>query len=597
MKKKTTAGGLSLAGFFLCPVLTFILTESYNYNPFTDMKPVVWLLNGSVYWLFAAVLVMLTGRLRMALRLQTLFSMTAGLANYYVLEFRSSPILPWDIFSARTAASVADNFSYALPGRVRWVLSGFALLLVIQQIFRGRVTGRRQRLAGMTAAVLLLFGLAFCLHQDEVISGLRLYDKMFTPGVVQKRNGSAVAFMMEMKYLMVEKPSGYDAKACEGQLKQYGTEPGSGAAEEEKPPNIIVIMDEAFSDPACLGAFSCNQAYMPYFHSLQGAEHTITGTLHVSVLGGNTANTEFEFLTGNTMAFLPQGSIPYQQYIRGRVPSLVSLLQEAGYQCIAMHPYHAKGWNRNQVYPWLGFGEVRFLEDYQDPELVRKYVSDSADFQQIITEYEQRDKSRPLFLFNVTMQNHGGYGQEFVNFTPGIHAQDIQSAALSDYLSLLSLTDQALSDLIGYFAREKERTIVVFFGDHQPGDAVAAPIFRAGGINPEALTREQEASRYQVPFLLWANFEIEEKQEIETSANFLALEVLRQADLPLNGYYGYLETLQRKYPVISAKQVQTAAGERLTDEEREASQELLTYQKLQYYRMFDAEGIHEQICE
>ena len=82
MKKKTTAGGLSLAGFFLCPVLTFILTESYNYNPFTDMKPVVWLLNGSVYWLFAAVLVMLTGRLRMALRLQTLFSMTAGLANY-----------------------------------------------------------------------------------------------------------------------------------------------------------------------------------------------------------------------------------------------------------------------------------------------------------------------------------------------------------------------------------------------------------------------------------------------------------------------------------------------------------------------------------
>lgn len=597
MKKKTTAGGLSLAGFFLCPVLTFILTESYSYNPFTDMKPVVWLLNGSFYWLSAAALVMLTGRLRVALRLQTLFSMTAGLANYYVLAFRSSPILPWDIFSARTAASVADNFSYALPGRVRWVLAGFALLLVIQQIFRGKVTGRRQRLAGMAASVMLLSGLAFCLHQEEVISGLHLYDKMFTPGVVQKRNGSAVAFMMELKYLMVEKPDGYDAEACEEQLRRYGPEPGSVGAEKEKLPNIIVIMDEAFSDPAYLGEFSCNQAYMPYFHSLQGAEHTITGTLHVSVLGGNTANTEFEFLTGNTMAFLPQGSIPYQQYIRGSIPSLVSVLQEAGYQCIAMHPYHAKGWNRNQVYPWLGFDETRFLEEYPEPELVRKYVSDSADFQQIIAEYEQRDQSRPLFLFNVTMQNHGGYGQEFTNFTPEIYAENIQSDAVSDYLSLMSLTDRALSELIGYFEQEEEETIVVFFGDHQPGDAVAAPIFRANGINPEALTAEQEESRYQVPFLLWANFDVDEKQGIETSANFLALEVLRQAGLPLHGYYGYLETLQRRYPVISARQVQTAAGESLTDKEREASQELLTYQRLQYYRMFDAEGIREEICE
>lgn len=58
---------------------------------------------------------------------------------------------------------------------------------------------------------------------------------------------------------------------------------------------------------AILGDFQTNKDYMPYFHSMQGADDTISGYLNVSVCGGNTANTEFEFLTGNTMAFLPQG--------------------------------------------------------------------------------------------------------------------------------------------------------------------------------------------------------------------------------------------------------------------------------------------------
>ena len=48
-----------------------------------------------------------------------------------------------------------------------------------------------------------------------------------------------------------------------------------------------------------LGDFTTNEDYMPYLHSLQnGAENTVTGYLNVSVCGGNTANTEFEFLTG-----------------------------------------------------------------------------------------------------------------------------------------------------------------------------------------------------------------------------------------------------------------------------------------------------------
>ena len=77
-----------------------------------------------------------------------------------------------------------------------------------------------------------------------------------------------------------------------------------------KKPNIIVIMNEAFSDPSVLGDFTTNEDYMPFVHSLlDGADNTISGHLNVSVKGGNTANTEFEYLTGASMAFLPYGSI------------------------------------------------------------------------------------------------------------------------------------------------------------------------------------------------------------------------------------------------------------------------------------------------
>ena len=98
-------------------------------------------------------------------------------------------------------------------------------------------------------------------------------------------------------------------------------------------------MNEAFSDPSVLGDFTTNEDYMPFVHSLlDGADNTISGHLNVSVKGGNTANTEFEYLTGASMAFLPYGSIPYQQYVKKETPSMASYLSSLGYYTIAMHP-------------------------------------------------------------------------------------------------------------------------------------------------------------------------------------------------------------------------------------------------------------------
>ena len=165
----------------------------------------------------------------------------------------------------------------------------------------------------------------------------------------------AVTFAMDLAYLIVDKPADYDAQEAKETLSKYaGADSDSQSPADENAdaaigkgqdyPNIIVIMDEAFSDLAVLGDFQTSEDCMPFVHKMMaGAGNTVSGWLNVSVCGGNTANTEFEFLTGHTMRFLPGGSIPYQQYVREETDSLAWQLRGLGYRTIAMHPYNASG--------------------------------------------------------------------------------------------------------------------------------------------------------------------------------------------------------------------------------------------------------------
>ena len=596
MKKviqKIRESRLSLIMLFIAPAATFYLLEWYTHNPFETMKTTPQVLNLIMFELLALLLFSVFGKLHVALMAETLFFAIYGLANYFVLNFRSVPIQPWDLLSIGTAASVAGNYDYTLDRQALLVVLGFLFLLILEFFCRFTLKKGTWKLRLPMAATLVVmlgaFGLMF--HSDEIVEQkLRLYNKLFTPTTISYKNGTALAFVMELRYLSVDKPTGYNADTAAQELaaleEESMSEPamaGAGSDEGEFP-NIIVIMDEAFSDPAILGDFTVNQDYMPFVHSLlDGAENTVSGWLNVSVLGGNTANTEFEYLTGNTMAFLPQGSIPYQQYIKGETPSLASHLAGLGYQTVAMHPYNASGWDRDTVYPAMGFSEMYFLPDFDNAAKVRNYVSDQSDFEKIVEIYENKGDN-PLFLFNVTMQNHSSYTESFDNFDPQIEVEG-GSQTLNNYLSLLSLSDAALGELISYFEEQEEDTIIVFFGDHQTTNSVIEPILKQNGKSSSTLTEEEQADRYKVPFFIWANFDIEEETGVETSVNYLGAKTLLAAGVPMDGYFTYLSVFSETVPVISANHVTLADG---TFTNADDQSELLSdYKGYQYYRLFD----------
>lgn len=585
-----------LIGFAIVPIISFYLMEAFEHNALAEVRQEAQWFNILIFELIAWTLYLLIGRMTTALRIELALALAFGLTNHYVMAFRSTPFVPWDLLSVRTAASVAQNYDFTPTPRMIVVTVLFVLLMVVVRVLRK--VPRIKLPIRLGSAVLC--GLALCLFvntlQQETFQNKHyLYPFLFTPAYMTKVNGMAVTFAMDLAYVAVDKPEGYSAEEAQKTLEQYGNTDNVFAYDEENTndsknrgedannkdlPNIIVIMDEAFSDLSVVGDLETNEDYMPFMHKMQqGADHTITGYAQVSVCGGNTANSEFEFLTGNTMSFLPSGSIPYQQYITKDTPSLASYLASLGYETYAQHPYYASGWNREKVYPLLGFEHLNFIDDYANKTYVRKYVSDDADMQHIIDTYENKEDGKPAFIFNVTMQNHGGYTDAFSDLSEDVHATNYNSEVLDRYLSLIRLTDQSLEKLVDYFSNVDEKTVIVFFGDHQPSDTVAAQVQDSMLLPGESVPDEQLRKRYQVPYLVWANYDIDGATQQNTSLNYLSAEVLKAAGVPTDAYQNFLLDLQKSYPVMSA------AGR--TDASDADENMLSTYKKLQYYNLFE----------
>ncbi len=578
--KEKSKKAVSYAALVLIPALLFYLEAFFTYRPFERTRWRAQILNIVLLELIMLVLLMVIGNAVWALRIETVFVLVAGLANYYVISFRGAPIVPWDFLSLRTAASVAGGYSY-VPGIKQVVLIVVLMGLVFAERYVRIKIDRKhwiKRLAAGASSLLAIIGLTVLLWKDAYVTKWQLYPFLFTPNVMYERNGFAVTFLMDLQYMAVEKPEGYDKEAVKELLEEYDhgySWTGANTTDEEQElPNIIVVMNEAFSDLKVLGEFETDRDYMPFVHSLQsGAKNTVTGNLHVSVKGGNTANTEFEFLSGQTMAFLPAGSIPYQQYVTNSLPTMASYLQSLGYTTHALHPYYATGWNRDKVYPLFGFEEFLDQDAYLGSTRVRGYVDDMACTGKIIELYEKKEREKPMFLFQVTMQNHSPYTDGYQSAEGNITVSNGNSAALDEYLTLMQKSDDALRELVRYFEGREEKTVVVFFGDHQPTDSVVFPIYR---LNGRELSEEE--IRYEVPYVIWANYEIKEEAGADTSANYLGAEVLKRAGIPLSDYQNYLLDLKEEYDVISAR--------RLTDEERE-EEKIKEYQSLQYYLLFD----------
>lgn len=539
------------------------------------------------YWLFLFVF-FIAGRTSISMAICVAAIAIIGVGNYFVVMFRSNPIVPWDIYSFETAMGVADNYVFSVDWALAEHIAMFILMLIVGVRTNIRLNKKILRPILTVAMCIPAYFYISYLWQDNLERNTGLNDTLFNAKYMHSKDGFFVSFILDIHFLQIEEPKNYSDEYALSLLNEQEVEK---VETPEELPDIIAIMDETFSDPAVLGEFETNKDYMPFVHSILRGEvaNTISGYTDVSVLGGNTANSEFEFLTGNSMAFFPNGSVPYLQYIRDGISTIVPQLEEYGYTTYGTHPYRAKGWNREFIYDLMGFDYRYFQGSFPFEDKLRNYVSDEADFKSIL---EWRNNTEgPFFMFNVTMQNHSNYGGDFDNFDPQIVAKFKNTSSnkyLNKYLSLMYETDQDVASLLSELSQSDRKTIVVFWGDHQPNDYVVRPIYKEYGLDFDNQTYEQQQQRQKTPFFIWANYDIQEQTNVEISLNYLNILLFETAGLQLDEYQTFRKNLwQGQIPMMNAVGYRNDDGDLVEyDDAPEEIQNLLNeYQNIQYYRM------------
>ncbi|CUX33593.1 Sulfatase [Clostridium sp. C105KSO13] len=570
------------------PALCLLNTEEAAGNPIRTMAFLMVVLNYALYFLVFLVLYLLTNRIRISICLGMSSFTIYALANSFITEFRGNGIRTADIYAWKTALNVSGGYSLVLTYQRAWViLTAFAVtLLGLRCDYRQKSVKRRFQATAVTLCYLTIVYNVFWNDEFMEVNGVKPYKWELTESA--KKHGGLLDFAAGIPSLNIEKPPSYSSAKAQALKEEGAGQDDSGLNIHTdlngKKPDIIVIMNESFSDLRQAGNFDTDTEYLDYFNSLQ--DNVIRGYASVPVFGGLTANTEFEFMTGFSNVFFPAGIMPYQNYVKNNTPSLRDQLFSQGYYSIFMHPMSSNGWNRKNVYQALGFDEAYYIEDWENPEMLRGAVSDSGDYKDVISRYEKaKQENDNVFLFNVTMQNHGGYADGSYEST--VHITDLEGdyPLTEQYLSLIRESDNAFKELVTYFSQKDDPVLICMFGDHQP--SVEDEFFNEIQQRTEDSDIVNLAKKYQTPYILYSNYEMEGQHFDNVSINYLQVLLMEAAGLPLNDYQKYLESLYKAYPVINVNGVMDREGNWHSWDEAQNFKEIQDYSIVQYKELFD----------
>ncbi len=574
---------LSRLIFLLGPWVSFWMVEILNGNDvFADLYPWQVLMNLIWYYLLFLLCRLVLGRRRRAAATAAGLSFFVGIVNHYVLRFRGRILFPADLTAWETAANVADAFDFSLDAAMRQgaVLLAAYLFLVWMCVPQRRRDKLPRWLAGLL--VLVEVGYCFVFFKTGALPALGIYTQQW----VTQANGFLLNFTVALRYSALDKPEDYSRSQVLELMEAYPTEAGDPSV--VRPTNLIVVMNESFADLTIFEGLEASEDPTPFLHSME--ENTVRGWMYSPVTGGGTASVEFEYLTGFSTVFQPPHTVAYQLYAEEGMPSLAALAGSVGYDSTAFHPYKSSGWNRPIVYEDMRFDHQLYEEDVTDPYLVRRYVSDQSDYEMLysITDREEGD---PAFIFNVTMQNHSSYAQGWNNLEKTVTLSTEQRTAdttAEQYLALMRASDDALRDLITHYERSSEPTMIVFFGDHQPPlkNAFYEQLY---GKPLDQRTTEEVLKQYATPFFLWTNYDIQEREDVVLSPNYLGVLTAQAAGLPLTGFMNFLSQLYEELPVITPVGLITGDGQVVKREELTGEQQewLMAYETLNYCGIVD----------
>lgn len=538
-----------------------------------------------------------------------------GLAEYFVILFKSMPISPGDLTALSTAAAVAGTgFTYTITS---FCMLSLAFTVIAIQIctLAAQVAPKRQKgswrglVLNLLIAIVCLGGIAAHTTLLDYYHTLYIQVYSWRPLESYYRQGFLPSFISGAQTIKPSKPEDYTVSGAKKLISEYAKEyddnnqtGGSSATRleatkqfDEEKPTVIAVMNETFSDLSIYQNMHADYQGPTYFKSIDDC--LSRGRLYVSAYGGGTANTEFEFLTGNSMAYLGSGVYPYTTYDLTDTENLAAQFKSLGYYTTAMHPNHGTNWNRENVYKDFGFDQFLTINDFQNAETLRGMVTDKATYDKILELLDTN--SNPQFIFDVTMQNHSGYDTGLIPYDKqmSLNIDGEFNSNVNEYVSLIQQSDEALKYFLNKLSKLDRKVVVVFWGDHQP--------FFPDTYNDRWFTNEDDATHqerlWQTSYIIWANYDVagnsQTSHEEDISSNYLSSELMKLIGAPLTDYQKAHLTLRQSLPALNSVGYEDSQDRWLLSSSKsdEAYNDTIAaacekarsdYHAMQYYMMF-----------
>lgn len=429
-----------------------------------------------------------------------------SIINKVMLEIRGMPITYSDIFSIKDGLSIASKYI-----SIKMVISALLFLLItigiIIYVFKKEKNSKRAISYTNIMIAILLIGVYSVkldnLTERKIIAPLR-WDLKES----YKHNGFMYSLLDSCFGYNREKPEGYDKASIEKIKNEVNAIPASNintSAKKDNKPNIIFIQMESFMDPKLIKEAKYSEDPIPNFRKI--SKENKSGYINVPVVGGGTARTEFEILTGNNFDYLIPGEIPYDSFVNKKnVNSIATTLKDQGYGAHIMHNFQGNFYNRNVAFNNLGFDTFTSMEYMQNLENTplgwRKDMVLSDYIEKALNKTEESD-----LVYAISVEGHGGYpdydrGEDLpIKVETTLSEQDTYQ--LYNYVNLIKGTDDFVGKVIENVDKREEDTIVVFFSDHLPKLNILS-------------SDDTYIDRYEAPYAIYSNFEIDkEKQNLE----------------------------------------------------------------------------------
>ncbi|WP_431030435.1 LTA synthase family protein [Lysinibacillus sp. LZ02] len=452
------------------------------------------------------------------------------------IDLRGEPLSILDYSLIMEAFGVINGF------KINYFIPVIIIVIIITSIILSakKIKGRQGIITGSIYSGISLFILIIVYIIDiEDFSRINVSipaDTSFN----HENNGFIFASVIDTKFLSIPEPDNYSSDTIENiiqKMDEYAQHIKETSDETFENPNIIFVMSESFSTPNNSMNLDTNRQVTPNFNYY--AKQAISGTIQVPGVGGGTANTEFEVLTGFSKDHILNYSVPYNPYntyINKNVNSLASEFAQQNYETLAIHSYHSWFYKRDSVYKYLGFKKFLPIEFMNQENLVGRFLDDAIINDEIIQQINKTPERD--FIYAVTMASHGPYdidnGDEIT-----VSNELPDKSIVENYLNAIHLSDQRLGELIRYFEKYDEPTMIIFFGDHIP--PLGQEFYKSIGLSMESKDSKK------APLLIWSNYEEQEVKKVSVKANLLGAFILDEVNYYENDYFTYLGQALKKY--------------------------------------------------